>query len=85
MRRLVKVDYLVVASLQVSLNSDSIAFVTGQCSFSAETSATYEKCCVLFNIGSLQSQIAKSQNFDSDEGLKNAAKYFQVSKCGVLG
>ena len=43
-----------------------------------QVSATYERCCVLFNIGSLQSQIGKSQNFDSDDGLKNAAKYFQV-------
>ena len=34
---------------------------------------------MLFNIGALQSQIAKSQNFDSDEGLKTAAKHFQVS------
>lgn len=47
-------------------------------SFPAECSATYERCCVLFNIGALQSQIAKSQNFDSDEGLKAAAKHFQV-------
>ncbi len=45
----------------------------------AVVSATYERCCVLFNIGSLQSDIAKSQNFDSDEGLKSAAKYFQVT------
>lgn len=34
---------------------------------------------MLFNIGALQSQIAKAQNFDSDEGLKAAAKHFQVS------
>ena len=33
---------------------------------------------MLFNTASLQSQIAKFQNFDSDEGLKNAAKHFQV-------
>ncbi|KAL5508811.1 hypothetical protein EMCRGX_G004061 [Ephydatia muelleri] len=43
----------------------------------AQVSAIYERCCVLFNIGSLQSQIAKFQNFESDEGLKNAIKYFQ--------
>lgn len=48
--------------------------------FSGQVSSTYERCCVLFNIGSLQSQIAKSQNFDSDEGIKNAAKHFQVSR-----
>lgn len=50
----------------------------------AETSATYERCCVLFNIGALQSQIAKAQNFDSDEGLKTAAKHFQVSWLGDI-
>ncbi|XP_064396654.1 programmed cell death 6-interacting protein-like isoform X2 [Halichondria panicea] len=43
----------------------------------SQPSSTYEQCCVLFNIGALQSQIAKSQNFDSDEGIKNAAKHFQ--------
>lgn len=45
----------------------------------AEVSALYERCCVLFNVGVLQSQIAKIQNFDSDEGLKAAAKHFQVN------
>lgn len=44
----------------------------------AQPSSTYEQCCVLFNIGALQTQIAKSQNFDSDDGIKNAAKHFQV-------
>ena len=42
---------------------------------------------MLFNTASLQSQIAKFQNFDSDEGLKNAAKHFQVRivhACNVL-
>ncbi len=46
--------------------------------YSGQVSGVYERCCVLFNIGSLQSHIAKSQNFESDDGLKNAAKYFQV-------
>ena len=45
----------------------------------AQVSSVYERCCVLFNIGVLQSQIAKSQNFDNDDGLKNAARHFQVS------
>ena len=45
----------------------------------AMVSAMFEKCCVLFNIGILQGQVAKVQNLDSDEGLKSAAKYFQVS------
>lgn len=51
----------------------------------AEVSAMYERCCVLFNIGALQSQIAKIQNFDSDEGLKAAAKHFQVGGVGGCG
>lgn len=42
-------------------------------------SSVYERCCVLFNIGALQSQIAKSQNFENDDGLKNAARHFQVN------
>ncbi len=40
-------------------------------------SGAYEKYCTLFNIGSLLSQIACSQDFTSDSGLKTAAKYFQ--------
>jgi programmed cell death 6-interacting protein len=44
----------------------------------ALASASYEKMCLLFNIGALQSQIAASQNLTSDDGLKTAAKYFQV-------
>lgn len=44
----------------------------------AIASAAYERVCMLFNIAALQSQIGSIQNFDSDEGLKAAVKYFQV-------
>ena len=46
---------------------------------SALINGAYEKCCILFNIGSLLSQIACSQNLSNDDGLKTAAKYFQQS------
>ncbi|XP_029445481.1 programmed cell death 6-interacting protein isoform X2 [Rhinatrema bivittatum] len=39
----------------------------------------YEKTCVLFNAGALASQIASEQNLDSDEGLKAAAKFYQLA------
>ncbi|XP_069469289.1 programmed cell death 6-interacting protein isoform X2 [Ambystoma mexicanum] len=39
----------------------------------------YEKSCVLFNIGALASQIASEQNLDNDEGLKAAAKFYQLA------
>ena len=45
----------------------------------AMPSLNYERLCLLFNIGVLQGQIAAAQNFQSDEGLKTAAKMFQVS------
>ncbi|XP_078254399.1 programmed cell death 6-interacting protein isoform X2 [Rhinoraja longicauda] len=39
----------------------------------------YEKCCVLFNVGALASQIAAEQNLENDEGLKSAARYYQLA------
>ena len=32
-------------------------------------SNAFERVCLLFNIAALQSQIARSQDFDSNEGL----------------
>ncbi|XP_072108592.1 programmed cell death 6-interacting protein isoform X4 [Mobula birostris] len=45
----------------------------------ALASLGYEKSCVLFNIGALASQIASEQNLENDEGLKSAAKYYQLA------
>lgn len=45
----------------------------------ALASLGYEKTCVLFNTAALASQIAAEQNLDNDEGLKAAARYYQVS------
>ncbi|XP_061110604.1 programmed cell death 6-interacting protein isoform X2 [Conger conger] len=45
----------------------------------ALASLGYEKTCVLFNVGALASQIASEQNLDSDEGLRAAAKFYQLS------
>lgn len=47
--------------------------------FVALTSFKYESICVLFNIGALQSAVASTQSVESDDGLKLAAKLFQVS------
>ncbi|XP_037071951.1 programmed cell death 6-interacting protein-like [Pollicipes pollicipes] len=42
-------------------------------------SFAFERVCILFNIAALQSQIAAVQNFESDDGLKMAAKMLQHS------
>jgi programmed cell death 6-interacting protein len=47
-------------------------------SFPAIASGAYEKVCMLFNIAAMQTQIASCQNFESEEGLKTAVKFFQV-------
>lgn len=49
-------------------------------SVAALASLGYEKTCVLFNAAALASQIAAEQNLDNDEGLKSAAKFYQVGK-----
>jgi hypothetical protein len=40
----------------------------------------YERANVLFNTAAFMSQIAASQNRNTDEGIKIAGKYFQVRK-----
>lgn len=45
----------------------------------AVSSLAYEKVCVLFNIAALQSAVASTQSTENDEGLRLAAKLFQVS------
>ncbi|XP_008329840.1 programmed cell death 6-interacting protein isoform X2 [Cynoglossus semilaevis] len=50
----------------------------------ALASLGYEKTCVLFNVAALASQVASEQNLDNDEGLKTAAKYYQLAS-GAFG
>ena len=37
----------------------------------------YERTCSLFNLAALQSQVAASQNFETDQGLRLAARLLQ--------
>lgn len=45
--------------------------------FIAQASLSFERICVLFNVGAMYSQIAANQNVEYDDGLKLATKYFQ--------
>ena len=46
--------------------------------FTGVVNSLFERSAILFNYGAICSQIAASQNLDTDDGLKTAAKYFQV-------
>lgn len=67
----------------IKIHSKRTAKLTLVCLFLcvvALASLGYEKTCVLFNAAALASQIASEQNLDNDEGLKAAAKYYQVGE-----
>lgn len=46
---------------------------------SAHASLAFERICVLFNAAAMMTQVASVQEVDSDDGLKIAQKYFQLS------
>ena len=52
---------------------------------SAVASAAYEKACVLFSIAAMQTQVANIQDMKTDDGLKMAAKLFQVGWSAETG
>lgn len=43
------------------------------------SSSLYERLCVLFNIAAACSDIASTQQLDTEDGLKTAAKYYQLA------
>lgn len=78
-----KVKLLLKRNTAIKIHSKRTAKLTLVCLFLcvvALASLGYEKTCVLFNAAALASQIASEQNLDNDEGLKAAAKYYQVGE-----
>lgn len=78
-----KVKLLLKRNTAFKIHSKRTAKLTLVCLFLcvvALASLGYEKTCVLFNAAALASQIASEQNLDNDEGLKAAAKYYQVGE-----
>ena len=43
----------------------------------------FERLCVLFNVAALMAQIGNEANLQTDDGLKTAAKYFQVNDYSI--
>ncbi|VDN12314.1 unnamed protein product [Dibothriocephalus latus] len=41
--------------------------------------AGFERCCMIFNLAAVHSQIAAGQNIHDDDGLRTAAKSFQAA------
>jgi programmed cell death 6-interacting protein len=61
------------------------AFVSGGSLFGSKQKTngswklSYEKACVLFNIGHAYSELALVQNLSMDDQMKTATRYFQLS------
>ena len=56
----------------------TVVLVYSACSIAGIVDSSFERLCVLFNIASLMSQVGNEANLQTDDGLKTAAKYFQV-------
>jgi programmed cell death 6-interacting protein len=61
------------------------AFISGGSLFGSKQKTngswklSYEKACVLFNIGHAYSELAVAQNLSINEQMKSASRYFQLS------